>query len=678
MGGIQSDLIFDREGIESIKAGLSSYSRTVRVGDNKDHQVTFSLDEVSKTARGGYSSMLKVEWRHGKMISEDVGCPVTGLALNREDAVLNNSFCLWYLSKGTLKFQSNLKGQYLIHEVCTVQNGGEVSIHFVPSSKKLLVTVSNPGDEQVTQELDILTTIPTKLVPYVGILNADGSMTPSSISFAILDICLEDEKDFSQHISFKKSYGVIEVSSSSLRVQRKSTQEGNGCAVLPIKMSSGKHRWTFAVHSDVGASMCVGVAHYPFKLQEAYIKDKAMRIFRHPRLMVYRSYRGLLYRDGKEMTSSLDPLQWMRGYPILLELVYDADQGKMEILKNGKKLGVAFEDLKGPLQPIVCFYAAHEKDVEFKNYRTTESLCDVLVSTSPFSSLVGVEDTDKETIFHIEDFCFDESTLHGKVELSSDKKAIFRTSAQSGTAFCFANIQCSQIGIYRFSFIIEIDQGASTCIGITSATSKDQIILTDPLYNCENFHLYRSFKGMVYNCGKEQHQRLEEFWTSGTLVEMEVNIAMDESVVSFKVNGTNQGVVFPSLQPPLTPVVGFYAEMEKRVTFLHFEFQQVQHISSGVLSQDASSSSFNDTATKLTHAPRPLLAPVVSLSDVDQHNLTCEKCENEVDTIALPCKHALLCSKHLSISLNAAPRRCSSCSMRITQIWNILRPHKPK
>lgn len=484
-----------------------------------------------------------------------------------------------------------------------------------------------------------------------------------------------DEKDISEHVKFTTCYGSVEVSPNRLKVGRKSTQQGNGCALLPIKILSGRHRWTFIVHSDIGASLCVGLARYPFKLLENYINDQLKHIYRHPGLLIYRSYKGLLYKEGKEMDSSLDGLGWMQGQSILLELVYDANKGTMEILRNGENLGVAFKSLTGPFQPIVCFYAAYEKDVELKCYKTTEPVSDVLVTLSPFSSLEVDGPASQETVKHIEDFCFDESSLYGTMGITTDKKAVFRTDSQSGDAFCFANIQCSKLGIYRFSFVIEVDQGASTCIGVTSATNKGQVQLPGHLYNSKNLHLYRSFQGMIYIGGKEQPLKLEEYWMSGTLVEMEVSIASDESFVRFKINTTDQGIAFPGLKPPLTPVVAFYAGMEKRVTFLHFEYQLMPRLSSSLLSR-GDGSDLNNTVTDVTYAPSPLLSPLVSLSDAVEHNLVCGKCDNEVDVIPLPCKHALLCSKHLSIGHNAATQHCTRCHQKITQIWNVLLPHK--
>ncbi len=71
-----------------------------------------------------------------------------------------------------------------------------------------------------------------------------------------------------------------------------------------------------------------------------------------------------------------------------------------------------------------------------------------------------------------------------------------------------------------------MDQGASTCLGV----GKDEIHLKTPGNICksEDMYLYRSFQGMLYSEGKELSRRFEEFWPSGTLVEMIVDIKENE------------------------------------------------------------------------------------------------------------------------------------------------------
>ena len=114
---------------------------------------------------------------------------------------------------------------------------------------------------------------------------------------------------------------------------------------------------------DFGASLCLGLARYPFKLSEEYIKDHLKHIYRHPGLILYRSYRGLLYRDGKQQDQSLDTLGWQHGTSVVMEFIFDASKGTLEVIRNGRSMGTAFEILTGIFQPVVCYYAAYEKEV---------------------------------------------------------------------------------------------------------------------------------------------------------------------------------------------------------------------------------------------------------------------------------------------------------------------------
>ena len=246
---------------------------------------------------------------------------------------------------------------------------------------------------------------------------------------------------------------------------------------------------------------------------------------------------------------------------------------------------------------------------------------------------------------------------------------------QSGNSFCFLNVRCEKLGQYRFSY-----QGASTCLGVTQTTTPAKVKLNDVgnVYTSESLYLYRSFQGMLYIQGREQSSKLEEFWMSGSLVEMEVNVASNESSVRFKVNAMDQGIAFSGLQPPLTPLVAFYAGMEKRVTILHYEFVPVTQVISPVekslqqLQLKTNELGPNDIQTTLTHASKPLLPILASSADAAAYYPSCMSCQNQNDIIALPCKHSTVCSKHLSVGLNAPTRRCMVCDQKIAQTWNIL------
>ena len=659
----------------SSRRGKRSYCKEVTFTEAAKAQVFYLSSDIEWSAKESYSIKLKLEQiahRRTKELETDV---VVGLTLKRVDSShfkSSSCYCSWNITQGIV----NLPEGSLI-TLDKVKKEGEILIHFIPGASKISLTITNPKDKATRREINILGTLPPRLCPCVGVL-AEGGKLSKPVTVSIVDIVASNENDIFSHVSFTKCFGTVDVNVDKRTITRQQHHQGNVCALLPVKMSGGRHRWTIIIHSDYGASTCVGVARYPFKLVDEFARDHSKHVYKHQGLAVYRSFKGLLYKDGREMSYSLEPLDWNKEkqLSVQLELIYE--DGKLEILRNGSNMGTAFEGLTGYYQPVVCFYAAYSKKVELKSYFTTESLFDVLLMNATTSSVEtdGVHKREGPQIFQIEDTCFDKTNLFGKVHLTEDKKTIYRLDSQSGNAFCFVNLRCSQTGIYRLSFIIEVDQGASTCIGVTNADSKSEVRIPGYLYHSRELYLYRSFQGMVYLCGSEQTQRFEEFWMSGTLVEMEITVKGVDSYVQFKINGAEQGKVLPGLKTPLTPVVAFYSGMEKRVTFLHFEFQAIQEplLPTVLLSRDSVATSYvlNDTSTTMTLAPRPLLPPIVTLSDAVEHSTKCKMCDNAVNVIALPCKHAFQCSQHISIGLNTSIPRCAHCGDKITQLWNII------
>ena len=62
---------------------------------------------------------------------------------------------------------------------------------------------------------------------------------------------------------------------------------------------------------------------------------------------------------------------------------------------------------------------------------------------------------------------FDHDKKYGHMSLTIDGMTIFHEKNQSGNSFCMLNVTCDRNCQYRFSFVIENDQGASVCIGVT-------------------------------------------------------------------------------------------------------------------------------------------------------------------------------------------------------------------
>lgn len=651
-------------------ATLHHSNKLIIFGENTVNQVAFLLSPVHVTPSSEVV-LLKFKVTYGSTRSNPVvGFTFKEVSLSQGLSIEKNKYlCVWYLSRGMVEIEGMLRG----FQLPAVESGAEVSIGFTDSGK-IGTTIVNPGGRPLKEEI-LLSNQPTaQIFPFVGDVNTSHSKTEFQL--------LEDSSlmDMTNKVLFTNSYGVVNIGRDMKSVTRTSTQQGNGCALLPVKISKGIHRWGYEIKCDFGASLCFGIAKYPFMLLENYIKDHLKHVYHHPGLLVYRTYKGLLYRDGKQLSKALGALGWQHNTTVLLEFIFDAQRGTLEVLRNGRSLGIAFEDLSGVFQPVVCFYAAYEKDVHLKHYFTTEPELDIIVQRSPLSSFEAAKPVEKE--IDSETIAFEKSLLHGSVNITANSKSLYREKSQSGNAYCFLNAPCFKQGTYRYSFVIEYDQGASTCLGVTQASKPSEVKLTEigNVYLSPSLYLYRSFQGMIYIKGKEQSTRLEEFWVSGSLVEMEVKVTSSGCSVGFKVNSTDQGTVFTGLQPPLNAVVAFYAGMEKRVTILHYDYSppQLTEVKPELTSPPSETSSLtsesglNDVTSTLTEAAAPVLPILCSSSDADIFYPNCLRCEASNDTICLPCKHSTVCSKDLILGINAPTRRCMHCDSKITDVWNII------
>ena len=580
--------------------------------------------------------------------------PVLGFALtlgNCDNLVLsgNTNISLWDLKKG-----------------CLIPHGGGGTIQYLPKcvdgsvikctlnmgSGAVTFTVCNPGMETETKEVT-LASMPAEVWPFVGVVRSDSSQ----VSFHIMnyDQGTESLHDISAQVSFdtQNVCGVMKVSPHGKVVSRDSAEQGNGCAFINRVISSGLHRWSMKITCDFGASLCLGVAKHPFSLSDEYLHDSMKHVFRHPGLWVWRSYRGLLYVDGQQQEHSLEPLGWQHNSTVTVELVLNMTERTLEIIRNGKSLGKAFRDLPGTVQPVVAFYAAYEKRVELLQYFTSENL--------PTSERLLAHSV-SESIQLPMKVAFDPSTKVGGVEISSDLMTLHRDKSHSGNSYCLLNVNCTA-GQYNMSFVVESDQGASTCIGL----AREGLIPPKQgnIYLSPNLYLYRSFQGMLYMEGKELAQKYEEFWIGGTLVGLTVDIKGGEAVVRYAVNGKEQGVAFSGIRAPLRPIVCFYAGMEKRVTLIHFEhkphsIQQhmvMQHSHPELNNLDAVSSTISSCSL-------PIIA---RCSDASQYYGTCMICNRENRVIAYPCKHTPLCAEHIM-----EMKTCLICDQEVTSVWNIL------
>ena len=564
---------------------------------------------------------------------------------------------VWFIQQQQLA----IKGKPAIISMPHCSSGAIIEI-MIENGLNTRFTVLNPGKKMESVDLPV-PNLPAFLVPFVGVIRTGNKF----VSFQLIESShkhtLSPEStlvDVTKEIYVDKAYGNMHISSNGKLFTRTSTEQGNSCALLSRKITKGRHRWSIKVLCDFGASFCVGLARYPFKLSEDYIRDPLKHIYRHPGLLLYRSYRGLLYMDGRQLERSLQPLGWQHNSAVIITIDVNMEKGTIEVLRNGTPLGIAFSNISGPLQPVICFYASYEKEIEFLSYETSERSTDQ-------SRQSGVVEVHRRTPTAVlpQKVNFDPRNKYGSLTLSGDLTSISRDKSQSGNAYSLMNIQCTTVGIYRFSFVIETDQGASVCIGVTDVANPGAIkkVEVGNIYLSPSFYLYRSFQGMLYVKGRELTKRFDEFWMSGTLVEMTIDIASNEAVVQYTVNGKDQGVAFAGLKPPLRPLVAIYAGMEKRVTLIHFE-----HTPKLIGTHPTQTSGYNDINTSVTHASKTNLPIVTTPRDAEQPSSSeCMVCGRPADTILLPCQHSILCVEDMLKASN-----CIICNQSITGFWNIL------
>ena len=464
------------------------------------------------------------------------------------------------------------------------------------------------------------------------------------------------------HLADLKVFGStnMHISSDGKVYTRTSTEQGNSCVVLPMMIKSGRHRWTLEVRCDFGASCCVGLARFPFKLSDDYMRDPLKHIYRHPGLLLYRSYRGLLYIDGRQLERTLQPIGWQHNSSVKIMIDVNMDDKTVEIFRNGKSLGIAFREIVGPLQPVICFYASYEKEIELVSYETSE------MSYTHTPAQKHSPRTPSEQQLGPKEAYFDPMYKHGSISLSNNRKSISREKSQAGNAYCLMDVECAAIGVYRFSFVIETDQGASVCIGVTDASPASiRKVDIGNIYLSPSLYLYRSFQGMLYFKGRELTKRFDEFWMSGTLVEMTVDIASDEAVIQYTVNGKDQGIAFSGLKPPLRPLIAIYAGMEKKVTMIHFEHNVPKFATPPTL---GTSSSVNDINATESFASRTSLPTVTTPRNAEQpSSRECMICGGPADTILLPCMHSTFCARDASRTST-----CIICGQQVDGVWNIL------
>ena len=584
--------------------------------------------------------------------------------------------------------------------------------------------------------LSLNNALPTTVMPMVGILSSGiGGVTMTILPLgyppatntpaALCGACFDGNSTF----------GPVEISSNGTVAHRGKT-DSNCVVLLNQIMKRGKHTWTLKVSKDFGSSICLGIARHPLKISQDY-ENTRRQIYTHQDLMLWRSYRGLLYANGDQLDHSLESIAWTEREHVLVKFILDLNRGELEIIRNGKSLGIAFRNVKGPVCPAVVFYASYEKEVELVHYgkgnavseelnnitdsdgvsssvvpgnlpcrsgsapaqvptppvsqgsvatpifnipvtssptnsshtgrldSQTDSNLDFSSNTSPVTNNLSETDTTERSrlAHHDPGAIFDAASKYGSLSISNNGLSLSRTQQDQGNAYCLLNKVCSRGYVYRWSFKINTDQGASTCFGITSEPV-ETCSAGEFIFQSKSMWLCRSYEGSLYMKGTQLTKRFAEFWMDDNTVELTLDLS--NNVLHYSINGSNQGVAFCNLgvhDRTYRPVVAFYASMEKKVTLLKFE-----KLSGGRERQVSLSDGINDLSVQMDAvAVNTDSSSMDSTQQSSPRILICIVCSAEGNNVeVLPCKHTVYCPTHAQTADN-----CIVCGVKITGVWNV-------
>ena len=585
------------------------------------------------------------------------GNPFIGLVTTKKspnDICIPNDLDLimWSLKDRTIYWGG--KEYHKTHIVCS--SDSIIAINWNTERREVKLWVKAASGEVQTENIPVKGLDSDKLWPVFGATTV-GNFEP--VQFELLKSVGEssDLHDVTRSTRFTSAGGQISVSGDGRQLHRSNKDKGNGVALISRVLTRGKHRWKLLVVRDFGASIGIGLATSDFKLSEKYLQDSQRHIYHHRGLYLWRSYRGHLYSHGRQLPLSLEPLGCHRGQPVEVEFFLDLGEGTLEVFKNGKSLGVAFRDIQGPVQPAIAFYAGYQKEVHLIDFWSSDE-----------GTSVDVVEPDRATVepdrvilkAHIGKMVFDPKSVRGKLLLSEDGLTITREREHLGNALCLLDVSLTS-GVHRWSFVVQNDQGASICIGV----AREPITLpeTGNLYLSPELYVLRSFQGILYAGGREVKKGLSEFWLGGSLVEVSVEVLPRKGAfVRFSVNGEDQGIAFSGIAPPIRPVVGFYAGMQKKITLIHYEHSYPDLSTSSKPDVNIADTEKTNYSSKVH--PMPLF---LNPSKISMYYTNCMVCGSQVDTVALPCKHAYMCAEHLEVG-----QHCLICDETVIDTWNIL------
>ena len=223
---------------------------------------------------------------------------------------------------------------------------------------------------------------------------------------------------------------------------------------------------------------------------------------------------------------------------------------------------------EGEFQMAVFFYAGYFKQVELQKYETTApQLKTADVVTAALNQVMP------------ENIVFDR--VHFGSGYVSDSGKTLNREDRAGNSLATLNLTIRQPGLYEISFLMEEDDGASTCLGVALADSSEYPLenyrpsggYTPNVHDNPGLCCIRSFLGTVYKKGGKLSQTVPEFYLAGSVVRMIVEANNHQyASIYFLFNSENRTLVFEQLPLPLTPMVAFYAAKPKRVTIMNWEY----------------------------------------------------------------------------------------------------------
>ena len=613
-----------------------------------------------------------------------------------------------------------IENSRVFHLPICANNGGEIACCIDMHKDIIRYSVTNPDVRTPTIiNLSIATAgLPREVEPMVGVLGIGSGNDGVTVAMLSSEQPVSNASSL-KGVRFENSsvFGPVEITANGLIAKRKNN-DCNCCVAINQAIRTGIHRWTLKVVTDFGSSVCLGLARYPLNISNIYTNTHR-QLYLHPDLMMWRSFKGYLYANGQRLNTSLEPIGWNQSAPsVIVEFVLNMNLGELEIIRNGKSMGVAFKDIKGPVCPAVIFYANYEKAVEIIDYQKGDLVSEQQrqnntntqhvpssppVTTNPIPkpqrtpvvpsvsspSNIRLSTTRSNSIPNPLQYdspppptpsnpiqllpvstcgqarqqpkaVFDSLSKCGELIVSDDGLTLTRTSAMSGNAYCLLNKVCSK-GVYRWSFRIERDEGASTCIGITSEPV-DELYSPKHIYYSKSMFLCRSYQGTLYSSGTEFMKSFEEFWDDGSRVELTLDL--ENTVLHYSINGIDQGVAFFGMNGTYRPVVAFYSTMKKKITLLKFEelFTQCRQVNLSDSINNLSTQTDEQTESSATNEMSS--DSKVSVAEQSEICVVCSVKDNNV--AILPCRHIVYCPVHAETA-----GTCIVCGVKISGVWNV-------